>query len=30
MGRFKYLVNTEEGMRSFTSKYNILPHVGIR
>ena len=30
MGRFKDLVNTEEGMRSFKSKYNILPHVGVR
>ena len=30
MGRCKYLVDTEEGMRSFRSKYNILPHVGIR
>ena len=30
MGRFKYLVDTEEGMRSFRSKYNIPPHVGIR
>ena len=30
MGRFKDLVDTEEGMRSFKSKYNIPPHVGIR
>ena len=30
MGRFKYLVDTEEGMRSFRSKYNILLHVGVR
>ena len=30
MGRFKRLVDTEEGMRSFRSKYNIPPHVGIR
>ena len=30
MGRFKDLVDTEEGMRSFRSKYNILPHVGVR
>ena len=30
MGRFKYLVDTEEGMRSFRSKYNIPPHVGVR
>ena len=30
MGRFKYLVDTEEGMISFRSKYNIPPHVGVR
>ena len=30
MDRFKHLVDTEEGMRSFRSKYNILPHVGVR
>ena len=30
MGRFKELVDTEEGMRSFRSKYNIPPHVGVR
>ena len=30
MGRFKDLVDIEEGMRSFRSKYNIPPHVGIR
>ena len=30
MGRFKYLVDTEEGMKSFRSKYNIPPHVGVR
>ena len=30
MGRFKYLVDTKEGMRSFRSKYNIPPHVGAR
>ena len=30
MGRFNYLVDTEEGMRSFRSKYNIPPHVGVR
>ena len=30
MDRFKYLVDTEEGMRSFRSKYNIPPHVGVR
>ena len=30
MGRFKYLVDTEEGMRSFRFKYNIPPDVGVR
>ena len=30
MGRFKHLVDTEEGMRSFRSKYNIPPYVGVR
>ena len=30
MGRFKELVDTEKGMGSFTSKYNIPPHVGVR
>ena len=30
MGRFKYLVDTEEGMKNFRAKYNILPHVGVR
>ena len=30
MGRFKHLVNSEEGMKSFRTKYNILPHVGVR
>ena len=30
MGRFKELVDTEEGIRSFRSKYNIPPHVGVR
>ena len=30
MDRFKYLVDTEEGMRSFRSKYNIPPHVGVK
>ena len=29
MGRFKHLVDTEEGMRNFKSKYNIPPHVGV-
>ena len=30
MGRFKHLVDIEEGMKSFRAKYNIPPHVGIR
>ena len=30
MGRFKGLVDTEEGMRNFRTKYNISPHVGVR
>ena len=30
MDRFKCLVDTDEGMRSFRSKYNIHPHVGVR
>ena len=30
MGRFKHLVDSEEGMDSFKTKYNIPPHVGIR
>ena len=30
MGRFKELVDTEEGMRNFRTKYNIPPHVGVR
>ena len=30
MGRFKYLVDSEEGMKNFRTKYNIPPHVGIR
>ena len=30
MGEFKELVDTEEGMRNFRSKYNIPPHVGVR
>ena len=30
MGRFKHLVDSEEGMKSFRIKYNIPPHVGIR
>ena len=30
MGRFKHLVDSEEGMKSFRIKYNISPHVGVR
>ena len=30
MGRFKHLVDSEERMKSFRTKYNIPPHVGIR
>ena len=30
MGRFKHLVDSEEGMKNFRTKYNILPHVGVR
>ena len=30
MGRFKYLVDFKEGMKSFRIKYNIPPHVGVR
>ena len=30
MGRFKELVDTEERMRDFRTKYNILPYVGVR
>ena len=30
MGRFKHLVDSKEGMKSFRTKYNILPHVGVR
>ena len=30
MGRFKHLVDSKEGMKSFRTKYNIPPHVGIR
>ena len=30
MGRFKHLVDSEEGMKSFRTKDNILPHVGVR
>ena len=30
MGRFKELVDTEERMGVFRTKYNIPPHVGVR
>ena len=30
MGRFKHLVDSEEGMKNFRTKYNIPPHVGVR
>ena len=30
MGRFKHLVDFEEGMKSFRTKYNIPPYVGVR
>ena len=30
MGRFKHLMDSEEGMKSITTKYNIPPHVGVR
>ena len=30
MGRFKHLVDSEEGLKSFRTKYNISPHVGVR
>ena len=30
MGRFKHLVDSEEGMKSFRIKYNITPNVDIR
>ena len=30
MGRFKHLVDSEEGMKSFRTKYNILPHMAVR
>ena len=30
MGRFKHLVNSEEGMKSFKTKYNIPSNVGVR
>ena len=30
MGRFKHLVDSEEGMKNFRTKYNIPPHVDVR
>ena len=30
MGRFKHLMDFEEGMKSFRIKCNIPPHIGIR
>ena len=30
MGRFKHLMDSEEGMKSFRTKYNIPSHVGVR
>ena len=30
MGRFKHLVDSEEGMKNFRTKYNIPPHVDLR
>ena len=30
MGRFKYLMESEEGMKSFRTKYNIFPNMGVR
>ena len=30
MGRFKHLVDSEEGMKNFRTKYNIPLHVGVR
>ena len=30
MGRFKHLVDSEEGMKNFSAKYNIPPNVGVR
>ena len=30
MGRFKHLMDSEEGMKSFRTKYNIFPNVGVR
>ena len=30
MSRFKHLVDSEEGMKKFRTKYSILPNVGVR
>ena len=30
MGRFKHLVDSDEGMKSFRTKYNIPPNVSVR
>ena len=30
MGRFKHLMDSKEGMKSFRTKYNIPPNVGVR
>ena len=30
MGRFKHLIDSEEGMKKFRTKYSILPNVGVR
>ena len=30
MGRFKHLVDSEEGMKKFRTKYGIPPNVGVR
>ena len=30
MDRFKHLVDSDEGMRNFRTKYNIPPNVGVR
>ena len=30
MGKFKHLVDSEERMKSFRTKYNIPPHMGVR
>ena len=30
MGKFKHLVDSEEGMKSFRTKYKIPPNVGVR